>query len=301
MMSAITSAESISGLSSFVATVEAGGFAAAARRLGLSASAVGKAVARLEIRLGVRLLTRTTRQVTMTFEGEQLFARATRLLDDLRDIEGMMATQRATPMGRLRVSLPATLGRMVVIPRLAQFTDRYPGVDLEIGLDDRKVDLVEEGYDLAIRTGVLEDSGLLARKLAPHRFELCAAPSYLERHGQPDTLDDLARHVCIRFRYPSTGLLEKWSFDGRTLDRELPRGLVFNEGEAVVLAAVAGLGLAQLPDYAARAALAEERLRRVLPSHRSERGDLWLVRPPQRANVPRVEAFASFLCDLLAA
>jgi DNA-binding transcriptional LysR family regulator len=159
-------------------------------------------VGRLEARVGVRLLNRTTRQVTMTFEGEQLYVRASRLLDDLRDIESILATQRAAPVGRVRVTLPATLGRMVIIPSLPRFLATFPGIELDVGLDDRKVDLVEGGYDLSIRTGHLEDSALIARKLAPHEFVLCASPSYLATRGQPETLEDLRFHTCIRFRYP---------------------------------------------------------------------------------------------------
>lgn len=298
-MSAIN-LESLSGLAAFVATVDAGGFAAAGRRLGLSASAVGKAVARLEARLGVRLLIRTTRRVSMTFEGEALHARASRLIDDVREIETMMAGQRQAPTGRVRVSLPATLGRMVIIPRLADFADQHPGVELDLGLDDRKVDLIDGGYDLAVRTGHLDDSGLLARKLAPHRFVLCAAPAYIARYGAPQSLGDLARHRCIRFRYPTTGLLERWSFDGQERDRELGQGPAFNDGEAVVLATIAGLGLAQVPDYAARPAIMQGQLVALLPEHACARGDLWLVRPSHRATPPRVEAFARFLGDVLA-
>lgn len=299
MSSSLPVLESFSGLSAFAATVDAGGFAAAGRRMGLSASAVGKAVARLEERVGVRLLNRTTRRVTMTFEGEQLFARASRLLEDLRDIESLLATQRAAPLGRVRATLPATLGRMVILPRLAAFVARFPGIELDIGLDDRMVDLVEGGYDLSIRTGKLEDSGLIARKLATHRFVLCASPAYLAIHGAPATLDDLGSHACIRFRYPSSGLLEKWAFDGVEWDRALPSGPVFNDGEAVVLAAIAGLGIAQIPDYAAAAARADGRLVPLLTQHACVRGDIWLVRPAARANLPRVEALASFLEEMV--
>lgn len=298
-MSSIASVESISGLTAFVATVDAGGFAPAARKLGLSASAVGKAVSRMEARLGVRLLTRTTRQVMMTFEGEQLYHRASRLLDDLRDIEGMLAAQRAAPVGRVRVSLPATLGRMVIVPNLRAFIAEHPGIELDIGLDDRKVDLVEGGYDLAIRTGVLEDSSLYARKLAPHRFVLCAAPEYLAEFGTPETVTDLWTHRVIRFRYPTTGMLEKWSFDGLEYDREMPSGLVSNDGEAVVRAAMAGLGIAQLPDYAVVDEVANGGLVPLLGHLRCVRGDLWLVRASQRAEAPRVKAFTNFLADLV--
>lgn len=254
----------------------------------------------MEARLGVRLLTRTTRQVMMTFEGEQLYRRASQLLDDLRDIEGILAAQRAAPVGRVRVSLPATLGRMVIVPRLRDFMSAHPGIDLDVGLDDRKVDLIEGGFDLAIRTGVLEDSALIARKLAPHRFLLCASPAYLASSGTPGSLDELWHHKVIRFRYPTTGMLEKWSFNRCEYDRELPGGPVFNDGEAVARAAIAGLGIAQLPDYAAADAIVAGQLVPLLAELTCIRGDIWLVRPPQRAEAPRVKAFATFLEDMLA-
>jgi DNA-binding transcriptional LysR family regulator len=298
-MSSILHLESLSGLSAFVATVEAGGFAAAGRRLGMSASAIGKAVGRMEDRLGIRLLIRTTRRVSMTFEGEQLYARATRLLDDLRDMEGELAAQRGAPKGRVRISLPATLGRMVIVPRLGAFAQAFRDIELDIGLDDRKVDLIEGGYDLAIRTGHLEDSALLARSLGPHRFILCASPAYLAAQGTPQVVVDLARHTCIRFRYPSTGLLEKWSFDGAEFDKELGQGPTLNDGEAVAVAAISGLGVAQLPDYAAAAALADGRLMQLMPAARCIRGEMWLVRPTARAEVPRVIAASAFLQQCL--
>lgn len=298
-MSSIAHLESLSGLSAFVATVDAGGFAAAGRRLGMSASAIGKAVGRMEDRLGIRLLIRTTRRVSMTFEGEQVYARATRLLDDLRDMEGELASQRGAPKGRVRISLPATLGRMLIVPRLGMFAQAFPEIELEIGLDDRKVDLIEGGYDLAIRTGHLEDSALLARSLGSHRFVLCASPAYLSARVAPQGVADLATHTCIRFRYPSTGLLEKWSFDGAEFDKELGQGPVLNDGEAVAVAAIAGLGLAQLPVYAAATALADGRLQQVMSAARCIRGELWLVRPASRAEVPRVKAVSAFLEECL--
>lgn len=291
--------ESLSGLTAFVTSVESGGFAPAGRTLGLSASAIGKAVARLEARLGVRLLIRTTRRLSMTYEGEELFARATRLIDDLHDIEMMLGDQARAPMGRIRVSLPATLGRMVILPPLSSFAQKHRGIELDIGLDDRKIDLVEGGFDLAIRTGAMDNSGLIARKLAQHRFVLCASPSYVDQFGVPASPDDLRGHACIRFRYPSTGLLERWIFDGTELDRELGSGPTFNDGEAVVLAAIAGMGLAQVPDYAASRAISSGQLVALLPDHQCIRGDIWLVRPSHRATPPRVQIFAEFLADVL--
>lgn len=293
------SLESLSGLTAFVVSVETGSFAAAGRTLGLSASAVGKAVARLETRLGMRLLIRTTRRLSITYEGEELFARATRMMDDMREIEAMLGDQTRAPSGRVRISLPATLGRMVILPRLASFIQSHGGIELDVGLDDRKVDLVEGGIDLAVRTGTLDSSGLIARKLAPHNFVLCASPAYLARRAAPQTLDDLGRHTCIRFRYPSTGLLERWIFDETQLDRELGSGPTFNDAEAVVVAAIAGMGLAQVPDYAAHAALSLGQLVPVMPGHRTVRGAIWLVRPSHRATPSRVQVVAQFLVDVM--
>lgn len=250
---------------------------------------------RLESRLGLRLLHRTTRTVSLTFEGEQLYNRATRLLEDLRDMEAALSAQSAVPRGRVRVSLPATLGRMVVLPKLTEFCEKFPDIEVDVGLDDRKVDLVEGGYDLAIRTGSLEDSGLLARSLGKHRFVLCAAPAYIEKHGVPASIGQLESHSCIRFRYPSTGLLEKWSFDSIDMDSDLGRGPTLNDGEAIVVAAIAGLGLAQLPDYAVASALASMKLVSILPQWQCTRGDIWIIRPASREHIPRVAVFATFL------
>lgn len=287
--------ESISGLAIFVAAVEAGSFAAAGRRLGLSASAIGKAVGRLEARLGVRLLQRTTRSIALTGEGEGLFRRCTQILEDLRDAESAITHAQSAPQGRLKVSLPTVIARRVVIPALPAFVAAYPKIDLEIGLDDRRVDIVREGYDLALRTGDLADSTLVARKLAQHRFVLCSAPSYFRAHGVPLTPDDLGKHACLRFRYPSTGRLEDWAFAGSPTHRPSTNGLVFNDGEALVVAALAGLGIAHLPDYAASAAVAAGRLQVVLADFAADRGGLWLVWPPSRNSLPRVKLFAEFI------
>ena len=298
-MSAIANLESMSGLVAFVASVETGGFAAAGRRLGVSASAVGKAVARLEARLGVRLLQRTTRSIALTGEGNLLLERATRIIEDIQEAENAIAETRACPRGRLKVSIPAAMGRRVIVPALDQFIAAYPNVALDVSLDDRMVDIVEGGFDLVLRTGELEDSRLVARKLAPHRFVTCASPSYLERKGAPKTPDDVPSHTCLRLRFPTTGRLEYWAFKGWKPPGRPPNGPVFNDSEAVALAAIAGLGLAQLPRYLAARALADGRLRSVLADYAVDRGGIWLVWPPSRSESSRVRVFAKFLTSLI--
>jgi DNA-binding transcriptional LysR family regulator len=299
-MSAITHLDSVRGLVAFVAAVEAEGFAAAGRKLGVSASAVGKAVGRLEARLGLKLLQRTTRSIALTAEGELLYTRSARILDDMREAEDAINHTRAAPRGRLKVSVPAVIGRRVIIPALPRFLDEYPEVELDLWLDDRKVDIVEEGYDLAIRLGALDDSSLIARKLAPHRFVTCGAPGYFATHGAPATPDDLVHHRCIRYRFPTTGRLEQWAFKGATGTAPVGAGLVFNDGEALAAAARAGLGIAQLPAYQVLEDLAANRLQGVLADHTESRGDICLMWPPARAEAPRVRVFADFIIRLLA-
>jgi DNA-binding transcriptional LysR family regulator len=298
-MSEIVSLDSLSGLLAFATTVDAGGFTAAGRKLGVSGSAVGKSVDRLEGRLGVVLLQRTTRSIALTREGEALYARAKQILVDVRDAEDVIRRARVTPEGRVRVSVPAVLGRIVIIPALAAFVDNFPDVEVELSLEDRIIDIVTEGFDLAIRLGEMSDSTLIARKIGPHRFTTCASPSYLAACGVPSNPDDLACHRCIRYRFPSTGLLEQWEYAGKKRSPSLGRGLVLNDGEALASAAIGGLGLAQLPTYQVAAHLSSGRLHAVLEKDETPRGDIWLVWPPGRSDIPRVRVFAEFITTLL--
>lgn len=299
-MSAITNLDSASGLVAFVTTVEVGGFAAASRQLGVSASAVGKAVGRLEARLGVKLLQRTTRSISLTSDGELFYARAARILDAMREAEDAINQTLAAPRGRLKVSVPCVLGRRMVIPALPAFLDAYPEVELDLWLDDRRVDIVEEGYDLAIRMGVLNDSSLIAHKIAPHRFVTCGAPNYFATHGTPRTPDELAHHPCIRYRFPTTGYPELWAFKDVVGKVPLGTGSVFNDGEALTAAARAGLGIVQLPAYQVSEDLAAGRLQAILTDYTENRGDICLLWPPGRMVAPRIQVFADFVIHLLA-
>jgi DNA-binding transcriptional LysR family regulator len=294
----MSSLDSMHGMVAFVATVETGSFAAAGRRLGLSASAAGKAVSRLEARLAVKLLQRTTRSIALTGEGEMLYALSSKVLDDFREAEVAISCARTNPRGRLKVSLPTVIGRRLIVPALPLFFEKYPEVELDLWLDDRHVDIVNEGYDLVLRMGELENSRMVARKIGPHRFVTCGAPTYLVKHGIPNTPAELAEHRCVRFRFPSTGRLEQWAFavDGPVV---LGEGLAFNDNEALAAAARAGLGIIQTPTYLVADDVSSGKLQVVLADYTKDRGNMWLVWPSSRSEVPRVRVFAEFVTGVL--
>ena len=233
----------------FVASVEAGSFAQAAVRLHLSRSAVGKSIARLEERLGVRLFHRTTRSQRLTDNGALFYERCLRALEEIRGAESQLETGKHQVSGRLRVAMPVLFGRQCIAPLLIELAQEHPGLELEMSFSDRVVDLVEEGFDMAVRNGALADSSVLvARKLGEHRMVLCAAPDYLFKNGQPQTVDDLRQHTAIN--YTRAGRVLPWQlmdYDG-TSRTFIPRSsLNMDDLQAICDAALAGHGLAWLP------------------------------------------------------
>ena len=233
----------------FVASVEAGSFAQAAVRLHLSRSAVGKSIARLEERLGVRLFHRTTRSQRLTDNGALFYERCLRALEEIRGAESQLETGKHQVSGRLRVAMPVLFGRQCIAPLLIELAQEHPGLELEMSFSDRVVDLVEEGFDMAVRNGALADSSVLvARRLGEHRMVLCAAPDYLLKNGQPQTVDDLRQHTAIN--YTRAGRVLPWQlmdYDG-TSRTFIPRSsLNMDDLQAICDAALAGHGLAWLP------------------------------------------------------
>lgn len=294
-MSAILSIESLSGLVAFSVAVETGSFAAAGRKLGLSASAVGKAVERLEARLGVRLLYRTTRSLAVTGEGNVLYRYVTRILKDLQDAEAELHLLQKAPRGRLKVSVPTVLGRKIIMPALRDFQISFPDITTDISLDDVKVDVVEGGYDVVLRLGELDDSTLRARRIGPHKFITCASPTYLSRKGIPLSPADLYHHSCIHYRFPTTGRPEIWSFKNSQEAKPIKPTIVLNDGEALASAALGGLGIIQAPSYLVSEDVAAGRLQAVLEDYTEDRGSVSLVWPPMSARVPKVRAFIDFI------
>lgn len=272
-------------------------FAAAAREMGLSASAVAKGVARLEEDLGLRLFHRTTRQVTLTSEGHELYERCRRIVDEIEALRDEAAGARAEPSGMLRLNVPLTMGKKVIVPALATLVRRYPRIALEVGFSDRYVDLIKEGLDAVVRVGHLPDSSLVARALGAQGLIAGGAPAYLAARGAPATPADLGAHACLVFRMPSTGRPRPWQFQvGRRAVEHTPRAsVVMNDGEALVAAAVAGMGLVQVPDYMAADELRDGRLVEVLRRFRPAPLPISVVYPSTRRVTPRLRALIEVL------
>ena len=287
--------DSFSGLESFVRAADLLSFAEAGRALGISASAVGKNVARLEQQLGLRLFHRTTRQVRLTQEGSLFHERCRRILDELHDARAAMQAAAEAPRGRLRVSLP-TIGYRFLLPVLPEFQARYPEVELDLDFNDHLVDVVEAGLDVVIRSGELADSRLVARRLGPFRFILAASPAYLAERGVPLTPADLAGHSSLRYRFLNSGKLEEWMLPGLPA---MPIALVCNNMEAMLGAAVSGLGLAYMPDFLARDALARGELQQVLAEQLTHSGQFSALWPSSRQLSPKVRAFVDFASERL--
>ena len=292
--------DSLGGVISFVKTAEALSFVAAARSLGISASAVGKNVAKLEASLNVRLLQRSTRKVSLTAEGQLFYERCRKILDDLQDAQAMLSHVVQQPRGKLRVSLP-TIGYRFLMPHMAAFRSAYPEVELELDFNDLLVDVIEEGIDVAIRSGGLADSKLMARRLGPFRFLLCASPAYFQRPGRPLAVQDLEHHACLRYRFATTGKIMDWTLaaDPAFTGLRLPTAMTLNNMEAMLMAAVDGHGIAFVPDFLAREALAQGRLHSVLDEQCSDRGQFWALWPSSRHLSPKIRVFVDFIAERL--
>jgi DNA-binding transcriptional LysR family regulator len=286
----------------FMAVVDGGSFVAGGRAMGLTGSAASKAVIRLEERLGRRLLHRTTRAVGLTDEGRALYENGLRVLEALERAEAGVEGGEGVPSGTLRLSVPASFGRRVVLPVLQRYLDRWPSVRAEVSFTDRLVDLVEEGVDLAIRIGgASAEAGLISRRVAAYRTLLCAAPAYLAARGQPAYPDALAEHHCLLFK--SRADTHRWRYrgdDGGWV--RIPTGsrLRLDSGEALRDAAVAGLGIAFLPEFLVAEDLAAGRLHEVLPELRFEEAPIVLLYPSKRLLEPRVRLFIDLMARELA-
>jgi DNA-binding transcriptional LysR family regulator len=290
--------DNLGDIAAFVRTAERLSFADAARDLGLSPSAVGKSVVRLEVSLGVKLFHRTTRRVSLTEEGVLLHDRCRRILDDLRDTKEIVARSAGTPRGILRISLP-TIGYRFLLPVLPEFLARYPEIELELDFNDRLIDIVDGGFDAAIRSGPLVDSSLMSRRLGPFRFVLCAAPRYLARRGAPLRPFDLGMHDALRFRFPTSGKLQDWSLAGETPLPALRTVLTCNNMEAMRAAAIDGLGIAYMPDFLAEEAIQEGKLVTVLDRFLIDPGQFSILWSPGRQMSSRLRAFIDFVSDRL--
>jgi len=282
-------------LSALVRTVDRGSQAAAARELRITPAMVGRYIQALENRLGVRLLNRTTARQSLTEAGITFYARASTILEQLEDAETTASDRQAEPRGTLRVNAPMSFGARHLVAAVSEFCDRHPGVRVEMVLNDRVVDLIEEGYDVAVRIGRLADSGLVVRRLTTCRLVVCAAPGYLARRGTPRTPADLLEHNCLLYAYASNG--GAWRFQGEEGETEvrLAGDVVVNNGDALLAAALAGQGVILQPTFIVGAALRQGCLVSLLPGWRLADLDVHAAYPSIRHLSPKVRSFVDFL------
>ena len=287
------------GLQQFLAfaqTARHRSFAAAARDLGGSPSTLAKSVARLETALGVKLFHRTTRQVTLTVDGERLFHRCERLLAEFEDLKADATGVRAAPSGTVRLDVPMFYGRRFVLPILATLQRQHPALVFEVRFRDAFADLVKDGIDLAVRAGELSDSSLVARRIDSQGLVLVASPAYLRAHGTPARPEDLAGHKAVVFRMPTSGRSRPWQLmQGRIVELHPVHSAQISDTEALGAAALLGLGLCQLPDYVVQDELARGKLVEVLAAHRPPPMPLSAVMPSGRLMPPRVRVLLDAL------
>ncbi len=287
--------ESISALNVFVQVAETRSLVAAGRILGVSASAIGKRIGALEEQLGARLFHRSTRSVTLTAEGALFLERSRRILAEVEAARAELSEAHLSPRGRLRVSLPLVTEPFLSV--LAQFKLAYPEVDLDLDFTDRRVDLIEEGFDAVIRSGDVPDSRLTARRLGSYRMMLVGSPAYFSKRGTPATAADLSQHACIQFRYPNTGKLQVWPLctDEIGTDFQLPTSVVCNNLEARIQFALQGIGIAYLPDFAIGPHLRAGSLLHVLPNCAESPAPFHLMWPTGKHLAPKLRVLIDFL------
>lgn len=281
-----------------VQVADARSFTLAAGQLGISQSGLSRAISRLESALGVRLLHRNTRNVSLTPDGRQFVEHCAPLLSGLEDAERRLGDRPSTPSGVLKLTAPSMFGRKVLVPLAGQLMAAHPQLQFELVLNDRLVDLVEEGFDAALRTGPISDVRMVARPLRPLNWVTVASPAYITQHGEPATVDALHDHACLAVRNLRSGRLVDWQFregDGQLREFTPPARMVFDSGDPLVEGALAGIGIVQVMDFAVADALADGRLQRVLQPFEGRSRVLSLVYPPSRQASPKLQVLAEAL------
>ncbi|WP_045014211.1 LysR family transcriptional regulator [Bradyrhizobium sp. LTSP849] len=287
--------DSLGSLNAFVRAAETRSFTVAGRQLGVSSSAIGKSVARMEERLGVRLFHRSTRSITLTAEGALFLDRCRRIFSEIEAAELELSQTHGAPRGTLRVGLP--LVGMLMIPTLAAFMRTYPEIMLDLDFSDRIIDVIEEGFDAVVRFADAGDTRLMSRALGTYRRRLVAAPAYLAAKGVPKTPDDLKAHACLHHRFPTSRRFEQWPLppEQAGVEIELPKTAVASTLEPLIYMAEQGLGIAYLPDFAIGRQLREGLLVTVLDDYTDRSGPLRVLWPSSRHLAPKLRAFVDFL------
>ena len=279
----------------FVRVVEKGSFSAAAEDFRISATMVGKHIAALEERLGARLLNRTTRRQSLTEVGRIYYQRCKQALAEVEAADACANELQATPRGLLRMNAPVSFGANALIAAIDDYLAQYPDVQIELTLNDRIVNLVEEGYELAVRIGSLPDSSLIARPLRPYRMVVCAAPAYLEAHGLVQTPEQLGTHNCLGFIYSIAQTHWRFTDGESTREVEIKGNLRVNNGQALRTAALRGMGIIMQPEVLLADDIAAGRLVRILPEHELPSYPMHLVYPSHRNMTPKLKSFVEFV------
>ncbi|MDI6028454.1 LysR family transcriptional regulator [Corticibacterium sp. UT-5YL-CI-8] len=291
--------DKLGALEIFVNTAEGGSFVAASHRLGLSSSAVGKAIARLEQEMGVRLFHRSTRSMTLTEEGSFFLDSCRRIIADLEAAQAQLSRSSAVPSGVLRVSFPLT--GMLLMPSISAFMRAYPEITLDLDFTDRLVDVIEEGFDAVVRTGEVRDTRLMSRRLGAFRHRIVASPGYIAKEGMPKTPEELTLHRCMHHRFANSGKLEPWPLarDGKALRIALPATTVASTLEPLIYLAEGGFGITCLPDFAVAQHIIDGRLLPILEEVTAEAGVFRMLWPTSRYLSPKIRVFVDFMADNL--
>ena len=295
------SMDRLTEMEAFATVVDQGGFTDAARKMGISKSAVSKHVSSLEARLGARLLNRTTRRVSPTEIGLAYYDRARRVLNDAGEADALVTSMQSAPSGTLRISVATDFGVNHLSPVLGQFLAEYPDITVNMVLNNRYVELISEGFDMAVRIGELEDSTLRARKLAETSKRMIGAPAYFERYGRPRRIDDLNEHKLLHYSNQAAGNL--WRITAPSGEKRQVRTagwLTVNDGQSLLNAAISGLGIAYLPSFLYADALEQGLVEEAIPDLPPEHQGIYAVYPPGRFTQPKVRAFIDFLVGAFA-
>lgn len=297
---ALTAMEKFKAITVFLKVVEAKSFAKAADLLDLTPSAVSKSISALEQELGIQLMVRSTRSLRLTDDGVVFYERCRKLLTDYEELETTLRGHHAAPKGRLRVDMPVILARALVFPALPEFLKCYPDVQIELGANDRPIDLIQEGYDAVIRWGELKDSRLIARYLFRVQWVTCTSPAYLSKYGTPQTPQELQHHNCINYFFTPSGQPFEWQFEegGTVRSLDVQGNLLTNNPDVLLEATLSGMGIYQTAHFAVANYLASGHLQAVLSDYQTKGPAVWLVYPQDRYLSAKVRVFAEFILGL---
>lgn len=284
----------------FTRVVDTNSFTKAAETLSLPRASVTTIIQNLEAFLGVRLMHRTTRRLSLTPDGAAYYERCVRILADVEETEASFQNNNRNPHGKLRIDIPGSIGRLLVIPSLCEFHTRYPDIDLQLGLSDRPVDLLQEGVDCVIRVGALQDSSLVARRIGLFEGTSVASPAYLEKHGEPQTIEDLSHHKAVNYFSSRTGRTLDWAFliDGKEVEVKMNSVVSVNDADAYVTCGLEGFGLIQPPRFMVLPYLSDGRLKEILPGYKPLPLPISVVYPHSRHLSPKVRVFVDWIAEV---